>query len=65
MSFLIGLIVDGCAHSHVQAEATSPAQHVVSGQVTATDLSQAGEGLPPMQDPPVIHEYHLQRQPSV
>lgn len=46
----------------LQTEATRAAEDVVSGQITSTELPQAGERLPPVQDPPVVYENHLEEK---
>lgn len=48
-----------CQGSGLQTEAACSAEDVVSGQITSTELPQAGERLPPMHDTPVVYENHL------
>lgn len=46
-------------HLGLQTQGAGSVQDVVSGQVAATQLPQACEGLPAMHDTPVINEENL------
>lgn len=52
-------------HLGVQTQGAGSVQEVVSGQVAATQLPQACEGLPAMQDAPVINEENLTERGNI